>query len=65
MCLKFGVPVKPYFTESEISFCPEKSIRFGRRDPPKAGRGIDFSNVVRPVGVEPTTISLRGSRSTN
>jgi len=33
-------------TESRISFCPENSIRFGRRDPPKVGRGIDFSCLV-------------------
>ena len=51
-------------TESEISFCPEKSVRFGRRDPPKAGRGIDFSNVVRVEGIEPSTSVLSGQRST-
>ena len=52
-------------TESGISFCPENSVRFGSRAARFAPRGIDFSYVVRPVGIEPTTISLRGSCSTN
>ena len=47
--------LEPYFAESGIYFCPEKSVRFGRRDLPKAGRGIDFSNVVPSVGIEPTS----------
>ena len=39
-------PVDIELQESGISFCPEKSVRFGGRAPPRAGRGIDFSNVV-------------------
>ncbi len=34
-------------TESGISFCPEKSVRFGRRARAQPARGIDFSNVVQ------------------
>ena len=37
--------------ESGISFCPGKSVRFGRRDSPKAGRSIDFSNVMPSRGI--------------
>ena len=45
-------------TESGISFCPENSVQFGRRAARSAPRGIDFSYVVRPVGLEPTTIRV-------
>ncbi|OHA39548.1 MAG: hypothetical protein A3I97_00180 [Candidatus Taylorbacteria bacterium RIFCSPLOWO2_02_FULL_44_35] len=34
-------------TESGISFCPENSVRFGRRAARSAPRSIDFSYVVR------------------
>ena len=38
-------------TESGISFCPENSVRFGRRAARFAPRGIDFSYVVPPAGI--------------
>ena len=44
--------------ESGISFYPENPIRFGPRAPPRAGRGIDFSNVVRVGGIEPPASKL-------
>ena len=42
-------------TESGISFCPENSVRFGRRAARNAPRGIDFSYVVPKEGVEPSS----------
>ncbi len=46
-------------TESGISFCPEKSVRFGGRAPPEAGRDIDFSYVVPRERLELSRLASR------
>lgn len=50
-------------TESGIYFCPENSIRFGRRARAKPARGIDFSYVVLGVRLELTTLCSSGKCS--
>lgn len=41
-------------TESGISFCPEKSVRFGCRAKRGEPSKLAISSMVRPVGLEPT-----------